>query len=93
MYEVRVFFIEMRLAESVIYQWRAPQIKITYIQSTTMYVPSSELGLSHPSLVSECAPSPGTKGGGDTRLRVRGWGSSNSDDFRKSVALCGELAR
>jgi hypothetical protein len=44
-----------------------------------------------PSLTSECAPTPGTKGlggGGHTRLRVRGWGSPNSDDWRKSLALC-----
>jgi hypothetical protein len=27
-------------------------------------------------------------GGGLTRLRVRGWGSPNSDDWRKSLALC-----
>ncbi len=27
-------------------------------------------------------------GGGHTRLRGRGWGSPNSDDYRKSLALC-----
>ncbi len=27
-------------------------------------------------------------GGGHTRLRARGWGSPNSDDLRKSLALC-----
>ncbi len=32
---------------------------------------------------------PEPKGGGHTRLRVRGWGSPNSDDWRKSLALCG----
>ncbi len=38
-----------------------------------------------PSLPSECAPPPGTKGGGGhTRLRVRGWGSPNSYDWRKA---------
>jgi hypothetical protein len=37
-----------------------------------------------PSLASECAPTPGTKGGGHTRLWVRGWGSPNSDDWRKA---------
>ncbi len=26
--------------------------------------------------------------GGHTRLRIRGWGSPNSDDWRKSLALC-----
>jgi hypothetical protein len=35
-------------------------------------------------------PLPPQPGGGGTldRLRVRGWGSSNSDDLRKSLALC-----
>jgi hypothetical protein len=42
----------------------------------------------NPSLVSECAPSPRTGGEGHTRLLVRGWGSPNSDDLRKSLALC-----
>jgi hypothetical protein len=43
-----------------------------------------------PSLVIECAPPSGTKGGGGehTRLRVKGWGSPNADDWRKSLALC-----
>ncbi len=31
---------------------------------------------------------PRPKGGGHTRLRVRGWGSPNSNDWRKSLALC-----
>jgi hypothetical protein len=53
-----------------------------------MYVPSSELGLSNPSLASECAPPPKTGGGEHTHLRVRGWGSLNSDDWGKSLALC-----
>ncbi len=33
-------------------------------------------------------PLPPVPGGGATHLRVRGWGSSNSDDLRKSLALC-----
>ncbi len=37
---------------------------------------------------SECAPPPGTKGEGHTRLRVRGWGSPDSDELRKSLARC-----
>ncbi len=57
---------------------------VLLILSTTVYVPSSELGLSHHLSRSECAPTPGTKGGGHTRLRVSGWGSPNSDDWRKS---------
>jgi hypothetical protein len=31
---------------------------------------------------------PEPRGGGHTRLRVRGWGSPNSYDWRKSLALC-----
>ncbi len=31
---------------------------------------------------------PEPKGGGHTRLRVRGWGSPSSDDWRKSWAFC-----
>jgi hypothetical protein len=56
--------------------------KYVYIMSTTVYVPSSELGLSQ--------PLPQNRGGGEghTRLRVRGWGSPNSDDLRKNLALC-----
>ncbi len=42
----------------------------------------------NPSLACECAPPPRTGGGGHICLRVRGWGSSNSDDLRKSLALC-----
>jgi hypothetical protein len=48
-----------------------------------MYVPSSELGLSHgpPPLSPLSVPlHPGPKGGGYTRVRVRGWGSPNSND-------------
>jgi hypothetical protein len=32
--------------------------KYIYIQSTTVYVPSSELGLSHPPLLPESVPLP-----------------------------------
>jgi hypothetical protein len=42
----------------------------------------------NPSLASECAPPPEPGGGGHTRLRVRGWGSPNSDNWRKSLVLC-----
>jgi len=53
-----------------------------------MYVPSSELDSPTPSLITECAPPHAAKGGGHIRLRVRGWGSPNSHDWRKSLALC-----
>jgi hypothetical protein len=77
-----------------------PDIKFTYnivtythiyLQSTTVYVPSSELGLSHPLSRQRVCPSPRNQmgGGGEcTRLRVRGRGTPNSDDWRKSLALC-----
>ncbi len=62
--------------------------KYVYIKSTTVYVPSSELGLSQPLSRQRVWPSPRIGGGGHTRLRVRGWGSPNFDDWRKSLALC-----
>ena len=52
--------------------------------STTVYVPSSELGHSHPFSRQRVCPYPRFKGGGHTHLLVRGWGSPNSDDWRKS---------
>ncbi len=64
--------------------------KYIYIQNTTVYVPSLELGLFH-SLTRRrvCPPPPlGSGREGHTRLRVSGWGSPNSDDWRKSLALC-----
>jgi hypothetical protein len=68
--------------------------KYVYIKSTTVYVPLSELGLSQqlPTPLSPASvPLPQNRDGGvgwHTRLRARGWGSSNSDDLRKSLALC-----
>ncbi len=41
-----------------------------------------------PSLASECALPPEPKGGGAHLLVGGGWGSPNSDDWRKSLALC-----
>ncbi len=42
----------------------------------------------NPSPASECAlPQVQRVGGGHTRLRLRGWGSPNSDDWRISLAL------
>ncbi len=53
-----------------------------YKEYHIVYVPSSELGLSHPPLSPASVPfPPGIKGGGGhTRLRARGLGSPNSDD-------------
>jgi hypothetical protein len=43
----------------------------------------------HPLPRQRVFPSPqNQRGGGHTRLRVWGWGSPNSDDWRKSLALC-----
>jgi hypothetical protein len=63
--------------------------KYIQIQSTTVYVPSSELGLSTPSLASECAPPPGTKGVGahspaGSRIHAV---CPYSYDWRKGLAL------
>ncbi len=58
--------------------------KYVYIKSNTVYVPSSDLGLSHPLSRQRVCPSTQNRGGGHTRLRVRGWGSSNFDDWRKA---------
>jgi hypothetical protein len=54
--------------------------KYVYIKSTTVYVTSSELGLSQPLSRQRVCPSPPEPGGGHPSLRVRGWGSPNSDD-------------
>ncbi len=59
-----------------------------YIKNTTVYVPSSKLGLSQPLSRQRVWPSPQNRGEGHIRMRVRGWGSPNSDDLRKSLALC-----
>jgi hypothetical protein len=66
---------------------RIDSTKYIYIQSTTVCVPLSELVLSHPLFRQRMCPSPRRGGGGHTRLRVKGW-SPNSDDWRKSLALC-----
>ncbi len=54
-----------------------------------MSVPSSELAPPPPLPSGECvSPPQNQRRGKHTRLRVRGWGSPNSDDWRKSLALC-----
>ncbi len=51
--------------------------------------PSLELGLSHRLSRQRVCPSPrNQRVEGYTRVRVRGWGSPNSNDWRKSLALC-----
>jgi hypothetical protein len=68
---------------------RGLDAQCTYCRkSTTVSVPSSELGLSQPLSRQQVCPSPKNRGGGHIRLQVRGWGSPNSNDWRKSLALC-----
>ncbi len=61
-----------------------------YIKNTTVYVPSSELGLSQtptPFLASKCAPPPGTKGGLAHSPAGEGLGESQCRRLEKSLAL------
>ncbi len=62
-------------------RYRAPQC--------TCMSPRRNWDSPNPSLASECALPPDQRVGGHSRRRLRGWGSSNSDDWRKSLALCG----
>jgi hypothetical protein len=63
--------------------------KVRSYKEYQVYVPSLELGLSQPLSRQRVCPSPRTKrGGSQTRLQVRGWGSPNSDNWRKGLALC-----
>ncbi len=55
------------------------KVHIQYTQSTTVSVPSLELG--------PPTPSPPWRGV-HTRLRARGWGSPNSDDWRETLVFC-----
>ncbi len=48
--------------------------KYLYLQSTTVYVSSSELGLSHPLSRQWVCPSPGTQGGWAVGTLACGWG-------------------
>ncbi len=59
-----------------------------YFQRTTVYVPSSELWLSHPLSSQRVCPSPRNQRGGTLAYGWGIWGSPNSDDWRKSLALC-----
>ncbi len=64
---------------------RYTHTKYIHIKSTTVDVPSSEFGLYHLLSGQRVSPFPGTKGGGGhTRQGVRGWGSPNSNDWRKA---------
>jgi hypothetical protein len=65
-----------------------PPTKYLHIQSTTVYVPSSELGLPQPLSASECALPPGPKGGGAHPPAPKGVGEFQFRRWRKSLALC-----
>jgi hypothetical protein len=63
--------------------------KYIYIQSTTVYAPSSELGLSHSLSRQRVCPSPQNQRGGEAHTPGgEGLGSPNSENGRKSLALC-----
>jgi hypothetical protein len=63
--------------------------KYLYKQSTTVYVPSSELGIPQPLFRKRvCPPPPCTKGKGAHSPAGGVWGSPNSEHRRKSLALC-----
>ncbi len=60
-----------------------------YLQSTTVYVPFVGIGILPTPLSPASVPiPPEPKGGGHTRLWVRGLGSPSFDDWSKSLALC-----
>jgi hypothetical protein len=60
--------------------------KYIYLQSTTVYVPSSELGLFHPLSRQRVCPSPQHQRGFSPSSKELG--STNSDGLEKSLALC-----
>ncbi len=67
----------------------SPILKVRIHKEYHSVCPSSELGLSQALSRQRVCPSPQNRvGGGHTCLRVRGWGSPNSDDWRKGLALC-----
>jgi hypothetical protein len=68
----------------------APDHKVLkYIQHHSVY-PLVGIGTTTTPLPPASLPYPPDQrwGGGHTRRRLRGWGSPNSDDLRKSLALC-----
>ncbi len=85
------FFGRARICKNLWSPGNDSTTKYVYIKSTSVYVPSSELGLSNPSLVSDSAsvplpPNPGERG--HNRLQVRGWGVPIPTTAIKSLALC-----
>jgi hypothetical protein len=67
---------------------RLKTTKYIYIRVPQCTSPRRNWDSPHPFSRQRLCPSPRTKGGGGhTRRRARGWGSPNSDDWRKSLAL------
>jgi hypothetical protein len=77
-----VFCVQCTLGCNYVYKLISPDVYKEYHSFRRNWVSPN------PSLASECAPLPRTWGGGHTCLRVRGLGSPNSDDWRKSFELC-----
>ncbi len=83
-------------------KWREEEIRLlvyfSYIHSQSTYTVYLEyhsvsplvrmLGPPTPSPLSHCAPSRNQRAGGPTRLRVKGGGGPNLDDWRKSLVVC-----
>ncbi len=64
-----------------------PQSTYTIYLEYHRVCPLVRIGTLHPLFPEQVCP-PRTYEGRHTRLRVRGWEGSNSDDWRKSLALC-----
>jgi hypothetical protein len=56
--------------------------------SATVSVPSSELAPPSPLPQASVSLPRNQRGWKNARLQVKGWGSPNSDDWRKNLALC-----
>jgi hypothetical protein len=67
--------------------------KYINIKSTTVYVPSSDWDSPTPSLASECAPSPGTKGGRAHSPAGEGSGESQFRRLEKRLSTLPALWR
>ncbi len=66
-----------------------PRSQSTYIyRAPQCMFPRRNWASPNPSPASKCALPPTKRWGGHTRRRLKGWGSPNSDDWRKSLALC-----
>ncbi len=81
----QIFFLRGSRTQSTYILYRAPQC----MSPRRNFTRKKTKNLPQPLSRKRVCPPPRSKGwGGHTRLRLRGWGSSNSDDWRKSLALC-----